>query len=70
MMRLKIKQLLFATLLSLLISPAFGQEATLAAVDTGIYVAELLDIKPTYQGGEMAMFQAINQYLRFPMDAR
>ena len=64
----KTKQLLIATLFSLTFLPAFGQQA---ATDTAfIYPAEIVDIKPIFNGGESAMWQVVGQNIRFPIDAR
>ena len=50
-----------------LISFAFGQQTT---IDSTIYPAEALDIKPIYEGGDKAMFQVLGQNIRLPLAIR
>ena len=50
-----------------LLSSIFAQQT---AIDSTIYPAEALDIKPIYEGGDKAMFQVLGQNIRHPLAIR
>lgn len=57
------KSILLMFLFCGLFFPAFAQQAI---IDSTIYAAEALDIKPLYVGGDKAMFQVLAQNVKLP----
>jgi protein TonB len=61
------KSVVLMALFSFIMSWSFGQQT---AIDSTIYAAEALDIKPIYEGGEKAMFQFLAQNIKMPLAIR
>ena len=61
------KSLFFTAFFSLIVSFSFAQSP---APDSTILPVDALTVKPVYEGGETAMYQAIGKNIRFPLSGR